>query len=117
MCFKTPLNSNEDTTMYLDTDLRTAHQFAMAHAPASHNPNGFVRAARRARALAADHGIQIDEVASSEDRRGAAVFVWPPAALDNPASDPYYGDNCARDWIDAANRVDDYVRLLTEYDA
>ena len=84
------------------------------HQRVPHRPEQFRSAARRARDLADAHGIRLEAVASSDNRFGEAVFVYPPASIDNPLDDPWFDCHCADGWVDAANRVEAYAAILRD---
>lgn len=84
------------------------------HHRSPHRPEPYRAAARHARELADAYGVRVEAVRSSDNRFGEAVFVYPPAAIDNPVDDPWFDCHCADGWADAAGRVDAYVAALRE---
>ena len=64
---------------------------------------------RKARALAAQHGIEIE---TWLDCDGLRIIVWGQADIcDDEERDPFFGDHYADDWADALERVQEYVKL------
>jgi len=68
---------------------------------------------RKARTLAAKHGIKI-EVERLYDGSDyyTSIIVWGQRDIcDDEERDPFFGDHYAEDWADALERVQDYVKL------
>lgn len=76
-------------------------------APAARKPDTQRRQRERAKALAAEHGIEIEKFSEG------GMNVWPPRALDD-SRDPFAGDHFADDWADALSMVEQYVALLQQ---
>jgi hypothetical protein len=71
------------------------------HAPAARKPDTQRRDREKAKALATQHGIEIEDV------RGGGFNVWPPK--DFTGEDPHEGDHYANDWHEALAHVSAYV--------
>jgi hypothetical protein len=70
-------------------------------------------AARRARKLAAEYGIEIDRHTDLDSR---PWWVSHPD-LDDTPDDPHDGDHYVHSWEDVLERVEDYVAALAKADA
>jgi hypothetical protein len=68
---------------------------------------------RKARTLAAKHGIEIEaERMWDGGEYYTSIIVWgQPDVCDDEARDPFYGDHYADDWADALERVQEYAKL------
>jgi hypothetical protein len=68
---------------------------------------------RKARALAAKHGIEIEaERLWDGGEYYTRIIVWGQSDIcDDEARDPFLGDHYADDWADALERVQEYVKL------
>src|SRR5688572_20955201 len=60
--------------------------------------------------LARKHGVEVDDRQNDMDQ----IWVYPPPSLTDEALDPHAGDHCAFDWLDAMQRVQDYVKALAK---
>ena len=68
---------------------------------------------RKARALAAKHGIEIETYRSYDfGEYHNSIIVWGQSGVcDDEARDPFVGDHYAQDWADALERVQAYVAV------
>jgi hypothetical protein len=68
---------------------------------------------RKARALAAKHGIEIEtERLWDGSEYYTRIIVWgQPDVCNDEAGDPFCGDHYADDWADALERVQEYVKI------
>ncbi len=68
---------------------------------------------RKARALAAKHGIEIETYTSYDfGEHHTSIIVWGQSGIcDVEGRDPFYGDHYADDWADALERVQEYAKL------
>jgi hypothetical protein len=68
---------------------------------------------RKARALAAKHGIEIETYRNYDDGEYyTQIIVWGLSGIcDDEERDPFCGDHYADDWADALERVQEYVKL------
>ena len=68
---------------------------------------------RKARALAAKHGIEIETYRSyGFGEPYTTIIVWGQSGIcDDEERDPFYGDHYADDWADALERVQEYAKL------
>ena len=76
----------------------------MFSAPAPKKPDTQRRSREQAKALAAQHGIEIEKF------KEGGMNVWAPQSLT--ANDPFEGDHFADDWTAALEMVKAYVALL-----
>lgn len=68
---------------------------------------------RKARTLAAKHGIEIETYRSYDfgDYHNSIIVWGQPGVCDDEERDPFCGDHYADDWADALERVQEYVKL------
>jgi hypothetical protein len=68
---------------------------------------------RKARALAAKHGIEIETYRNYDDGEYyTQIIVWGQSGVcDDEERDPFFGDHYADDWADALERVQEYAKL------
>jgi hypothetical protein len=68
---------------------------------------------RKARALAAKHGIEIETYRNYDDGEYyTQIIVWGLSGIcDDEERDPFCGDHYADDWADALERVQEYAKL------
>ncbi len=64
------------------------------------------RQRERAKALAGEHGIEIEKFTE-----GGGMNVWPPKSLGD-SGDPFDGDHYASDWVEALSMIEQYAMLL-----
>lgn len=69
------------------------------------------RAKLKAKKLAKEHGIEIEDEQKEFDR----LAVWPPEPLRDEGLDTFDGDHYVYDWTNALERVERYVQDLQKY--
>lgn len=69
-------------------------------------------ALRKAKILAAQHGIEVSEHANPGE-----YWVYPPAGFESEEHDPHYDDHLAYDRLETLKRVEEYVALATNFKA
>lgn len=74
---------------------------AAFRAPAARKPDTQRKAREEAKALAVEHGIEIERL------RDGGFNVWPPKGFKG--DDPHGGDHFANDWVEVLPMVRAYV--------
>lgn len=68
------------------------------------------------KALAAAHGIEVDDTNRDRDNPDGTIWVYPPPALQdehgNMAGDPFDDEHYCYDWPEARKHVETYIQLL-----
>lgn len=77
-------------------------------APAKKKPDSYSHARRQAKALAGEHGFEIEKL------DGGGFNVWAPAAIADTPNDPYDGDHYASDWHEVLAMAKEYARIAAE---